>query len=552
MLELEKNQLEKLYNSVTIIIKTFESPECLNRLIKSIKRHYLGIKTLVADDSKKPIERNDVAGYYAMQFDSGLSAGRNFLLNKVKTKYFLLLDDDFVLTEETNLEKMMEVLETSGIDLVGGEALDYYCLPGLKKEGNKYKREFFGLLELKERKLFVKMRENKGSLDGYKLYDFVAAPFMARTDKIKKIQWDGDLKIMEHEDFFLRCKDKINITHLDEVKVDHIRERNSNYWKFRGRVKKFVEKFKQKHGIKEIYVKFGNKTILAENYGEDCFGQISTKIPKNFFYYWTGQDFLYPHYLSVLSLLKTNNVNKIGIYFEEEPVNNKNLEMLKKLDSVNLIKINFDELFEKCKLQKEDFKEFFAKAKPNHKSDLVRYLLLYAEGGVYLDFDTLVIKDLSNLLNVPFFAAPENPKGIKLEIPKELKLEKINSIINGAVLGACKKTETIKNFFEEIKKISKTKAKFHWIEVGPALLSRMHEKEKFFIYPREYFYKYYWGMGEWAKVFEEGNLNDENVFVIHLWGSNSRKTLKEINEEYIKSSNSLYAKTVRNILGTRL
>lgn len=34
--------------------------------------------------------------YFDLEKDCGLSAGRNFLLNKVQTKYFVLADDDFV------------------------------------------------------------------------------------------------------------------------------------------------------------------------------------------------------------------------------------------------------------------------------------------------------------------------------------------------------------------------------------------------------------------------------------------------------------------------
>jgi hypothetical protein len=40
----------------------------------------------------------------------------------VTTEYFLWVDDDFFFTENTNLEWMREVLETTDLDLVGGKA----------------------------------------------------------------------------------------------------------------------------------------------------------------------------------------------------------------------------------------------------------------------------------------------------------------------------------------------------------------------------------------------------------------------------------------------
>ncbi len=63
-------------------------------LIKSIKKFYPSLHNIVADDSKSPVHRPDVE-YHVLPFDSGLSKGRNFLVKKVKTSYFLLLDDDF-------------------------------------------------------------------------------------------------------------------------------------------------------------------------------------------------------------------------------------------------------------------------------------------------------------------------------------------------------------------------------------------------------------------------------------------------------------------------
>lgn len=49
--------------------------------------------------------------YYNLEKDCGLSAGRNFLLNKIQTKYFVLADDDFVFDQKTNLERAVQILE---------------------------------------------------------------------------------------------------------------------------------------------------------------------------------------------------------------------------------------------------------------------------------------------------------------------------------------------------------------------------------------------------------------------------------------------------------
>lgn len=41
----------------------------------------------------------------------GWFAGRNLAVSQVTTKYFLWLDDDFEFTENTKIEKLVEVME---------------------------------------------------------------------------------------------------------------------------------------------------------------------------------------------------------------------------------------------------------------------------------------------------------------------------------------------------------------------------------------------------------------------------------------------------------
>ena len=91
---------------VTVCVKTFNRPKLLNNCLKSIRWNYPNIKIIVADDGN--INQNigfDVE-YHKLKFDKGLSYGRNFMLDKVKTKYFVLVDDYFIFTPETNLKKL--------------------------------------------------------------------------------------------------------------------------------------------------------------------------------------------------------------------------------------------------------------------------------------------------------------------------------------------------------------------------------------------------------------------------------------------------------------
>ena len=102
-------------NEITIIIKTFERKKSLICLLKSIQKYYPEIPIIILDDSRNNY-KNEVMNkfsklnieYIVTEFDIGLSEGRNRILRKVKTKYFLLCDDDFEFDERTKLKQLLE------------------------------------------------------------------------------------------------------------------------------------------------------------------------------------------------------------------------------------------------------------------------------------------------------------------------------------------------------------------------------------------------------------------------------------------------------------
>ncbi len=86
---------------VTYIIKTFERPKCLRRLLKSMSNFKIENPILIADDSMQPIGKpfyNEFKSlnlkYWHLPFDSGLSFGRNFLVKKVQTNFFILASSE--------------------------------------------------------------------------------------------------------------------------------------------------------------------------------------------------------------------------------------------------------------------------------------------------------------------------------------------------------------------------------------------------------------------------------------------------------------------------
>lgn len=62
-----------------------------------------------------------------MFMSQGWFAGRNLAVSQVTTKYVLWVDDDFIFTANTKLEKLVDVLEKTTLDLVRKHS-NIYCM----------------------------------------------------------------------------------------------------------------------------------------------------------------------------------------------------------------------------------------------------------------------------------------------------------------------------------------------------------------------------------------------------------------------------------------
>jgi len=230
--------------NVSIVIKTFERPHCVERLYHSIRHFYPQIPVIIADDSKTPLMVLGGAKILRLPYNSGLSFGRNRLLDAVNTKYFLLADDDFVFTDRTDLSVPFNILESTDFDIVGIELL----YSGWKK------RIYRGSYEKKGSVLFQYQEKPLGHHAGYPVFHYVLNCFMARTKTIQKSPWDEAIKIgHEHDDFFLRLKEKnVLITHTDQISIDHYHEMLGEYKKIRENTASYKELFFTKHHLTDM------------------------------------------------------------------------------------------------------------------------------------------------------------------------------------------------------------------------------------------------------------------------------------------------------------
>ena len=151
-----------LLDDLTAVIKTFQRPRSLDRLIASIRRFYPELKILVGDDSFVPSPHHNV-DYLRLTPDVGVSAGRNALLERIETPYFLLLDDDLEFTAETVIQRLMAPVAEGMIDLVAG---DYIRCKRRLFFVRRKPQPYHGLLDLHNGHLSF-VHGDRGSRSGY-------------------------------------------------------------------------------------------------------------------------------------------------------------------------------------------------------------------------------------------------------------------------------------------------------------------------------------------------------------------------------------------------
>ncbi|XP_036613348.1 beta-1,4 N-acetylgalactosaminyltransferase 2 isoform X2 [Trichosurus vulpecula] len=203
----------KLRNLVTIATKTFLRPHKLKILLKSIREYYPDVTVIVADDSEKPEKIDDIyVEHYIMPFGKGWFAGRNLAVSQVSTKYVLWVDDDFLFTKMTKIEALVDVLEKTELDVVGGSV-----------SGNMF--QFKLLMEQGEDGDCIHKRSGHfQALDGFPncvVTSGVVNFFLAHTERLQRVGFDPRLQRVAHTEFFIDGLGILRVGSCSNVIVNH-------------------------------------------------------------------------------------------------------------------------------------------------------------------------------------------------------------------------------------------------------------------------------------------------------------------------------------------
>lgn len=229
--------LQQISEMVTIVVKSFERPRELKRLLSSIRTWYPDITVIVVDDSAHDIspliQKFKGIDLITLPFNSGVCAGRNVGVARVTTPFFVSLDDDFILWRGSNLSIFLNHLITHReIDLVGGWLVN---LPFFTRSGPG------GVIRVPAE------ARSAISKDGcFKVPQF----YMARTETIRQVGWDERIKVLDHSHFFGRLVGKATVRFLPDVSILHARTQfNKHYMEFRTNLESDQEILAENEGI---------------------------------------------------------------------------------------------------------------------------------------------------------------------------------------------------------------------------------------------------------------------------------------------------------------
>ena len=269
-------------NRLTIGIKTFCRPKTLEENLYTIfNKNKIRYPIIIADDSllKYKKENIKIINKYKKNFraniqiidlkvDSGLSKGRNEIVNKCNTEYIMILDDSRSFTSDLDINKMIRFLDENEeyhlfcgvITQRGGIHSKYAFIFNSYKLINNITHIDVASPKKIDNKLFKSLEETNIGVN----------VFIARNKCLKLSPWNNKLKVGEHEEFFFNFYKKgykcvissdcnfiqlINRTYPEDLNKYRLRSFPGGEYDINRRIvfiKNFAKK-EVKHNIPNIY-----------------------------------------------------------------------------------------------------------------------------------------------------------------------------------------------------------------------------------------------------------------------------------------------------------
>ncbi len=232
---------------ITFGITAFNRPQHLRQLVESIRTRYPHVPIVVADNGNQHAVLPDDVQIIQLPFDGGLSKARNALIDNLKTEYLLLLEDDFLFTDETKVEPLQRVLEAApDIGVVGG------AIRGSDGRVTCYALD----IEVCRQTMRVREATHRQEVTScgipYRLCDMVWNFALFRRAILQEHRWVDALKIGEHCPYFYEVKlgRRWRVASCSVPKIYHTPNRRPvDYLKYRRRAAQYFQAYLTARGI---------------------------------------------------------------------------------------------------------------------------------------------------------------------------------------------------------------------------------------------------------------------------------------------------------------
>lgn len=220
--------------NVTFLYKSFERQKMAKKLYRNIQRYYPGVRVIIADDSKVPLElEGEELTLIHLPFNSGLSKGLNAALSQVQTPFAMRMDDDELLTPFSGIHNQLRfLLEHPEADLVGvlprnipfggnwQDQKDAYFRQSMAHSPNRLKIPHLTWLD-----------------STHVVLGKVPNIFLARTEQYRALGYDDNIRMIDHQEFFFRAAGKL-VSVLDTAGyvLHYHNQFNRHYQAFRSDV----------------------------------------------------------------------------------------------------------------------------------------------------------------------------------------------------------------------------------------------------------------------------------------------------------------------------
>ena len=188
---------------LTAVIGSCQQTRHVERLVRSVRQHYPTIRLLVADDGSQP-RLVEGADRVRVDADSGVAAGRNAALARVRTPLFLLLEEGMELSRRSGVERLLAGVEQKQLDVAAG-----VCVACRRRFGLFTSRRpdpGHATLEFANDSIQIRPGHRPG-VDGFLRCDLTHDFFVARTDRVRALGgWDEHPAVDARVEFFVRAQ----------------------------------------------------------------------------------------------------------------------------------------------------------------------------------------------------------------------------------------------------------------------------------------------------------------------------------------------------------